>query len=227
MTALTDAIVELCNGEAATFKNGALKEYNKAVFQRVGEYWNTLAETPKYKDWKGYNGRSDSVFDLDANGEVVGVPKVNKNQPWSAAFISWVMRRAGAGSRFAYSSSHSTYIVKALKEAKNAASVEPFIARRHNDYAPKIGDLIACERRKDTDATFDTYIRHVAAGKFEAHCDFVVAIDAGARTLTTIGGNVSQSVKRKTWPINEQGRIGDHDPESKVARVICVIENRL
>ena len=38
-------------------------------------------------------------------------------------------------------------MVKALREAKKATSNAKFIARRHTQYAPKAGDLIACERR--------------------------------------------------------------------------------
>ncbi|HET6161429.1 MAG TPA: DUF2272 domain-containing protein [Dongiaceae bacterium] len=218
MSEFTDAVVRICGEELATFQNGQLTESDLAVFQRVGDYWNKLAEQPDFRVWKGYNGRSDC--ELDASGKVIE----NKNQPWSAAFISYIAAAAGAGANFHYGSSHSVYIVDALREAKKPFSTAKFVARRHAEYTPKVGDLIACERRKDTDANFDTYIDFVKAGRFEAHCDFVVEIDQQKKNAITIGGNVGNSVSQKAWPLNVAGHIGDHDPNSPVASVICVIE---
>lgn len=54
------------------------------------------------------------------------------------------------------------------------------------------------EQRKDTDAAFDTCIDFVKAGRFEAHCDFVVGFDAQKKNAITIGGNVGNSVSEKT-----------------------------
>lgn len=218
MTAFTDAVVSVCREELATFRDGQLKEIDEAVFRRVGDYWSKLAEQPDFKVWKGYNGRSDCTF--DANGKLVK----NKNQPWSAAFISFVAATAGAGANFHYGSSHSVYIVDALREAKKPFSTAKFVARRHTEYAPKVGDLIACERRPDTAANYDTYLDFVKAGRFEAHCDFVVGFDAEHKHAITIGGNVGNSVAQKKWPLRAQGRLGDHDPRSETASVICVIE---
>lgn len=223
MTQFTDNVVRICGEELDRFRSGQLKEVDSPVFRRVGEYWDKLAEIRDYKVWRGYNGRSDTKLRLDANDRVVEVLE-NKNQPWSAAFISWVVRMAGGGDHFRYGPSHSVYIVSALKEAKKANSTAKFIARRHTAYAPKIGDLIACERRANDDANFDTYIDFVKAEKYEAHCDFVVGFDAQKTRAFTIGGNVGNSVKRKEWPLDAQGHIGDRDPQSEIAHVICVIE---
>ena len=171
MTEFTDAVARICREELASFRNGQLKETDEAVFRRVGDYWNELAKQPDSKKWEGYNGHSDCEF--DTSGRLIR----NKNRPWSAAFISFVAAKAGAGD--------------------------------------------------NTDATFDTYIDLVADDKFEAHCDFVVEIDRQNRKLITIGGNVGNSVSQKTWPLDGQGRIGNHDPNSSIAKVICIIECRL
>jgi hypothetical protein len=53
MTAFTDKVVTVCGEELALFEGGALKEYDKAVFQRVGKYWDELAKIPDYKAWEG------------------------------------------------------------------------------------------------------------------------------------------------------------------------------
>jgi hypothetical protein len=226
MSTFTDEVVRLCNSEYELFGNGSFKEYDEEVYRRVGEYWDSVALVPKYQVWKGYNGRSGVKLTFLSNGKIKKpVSKEdNKNQPWSAAFISWIARTAGAGDAFPYSPGHVTYIVQALKEAKSPSGGK-FVARRHTQYTPKVGDLIACERRTDSDATFDTYVAHVQAGKYEAHCDFVVAVEQNQ--VVTIGGNVGHSVAKKIWPLNSQGRIGDHDPGSATSRVICVIETKL
>lgn len=219
MTAFTDAVVKICREELATFHDGQLKEADEAVFRRVGNYWDKLAEQPDYEEWKGYNGRSDCKF--DANGKLVE----NKNQPWSAAFISFVAAMAGAGANFHYGPAHAVYIVKALREAQKPFSTAKFVARRHTEYSPKVGDLIACERRSDTEANFDTFIDFVEKKKkHEAHCDFVVGFDAEHKHAITIGGNVGNSVSQKSWSLSAEGRIDNHDPKSPTASVICIIE---
>jgi hypothetical protein len=214
-------LVQICIEERNRFGNGQGKEWQDPHYLRVGVYWDRLSKVDGFQSWAGYNGRSDIVFDAG------GVPKKDKNNnsPWSAAFISYVMWAAGAESNFAYSSAHSTYIVRALREAAKQNSKAAFIARRHKLYAPKVGDLIACERQPTIDPNFDTYIDYVKVDKYHAHCDIVVGIED--KVLTTIGGNVSHSVREKKWPINAQGMIGNSDPLTKSSAVICIIETRL
>jgi len=233
LTAFTDEVVRICKQELELFGNGKLKEYDKPVYKRVGEYWDELARDPSYATWKGYHGRRQVELVLNDQDEVVRVKTgadgrpLNKNQPWSAAFISFVAARAGAGGKFNYGPSHSVYIVKALKEAAKPNSTAPFIARRRDGYAPKVGDLIACERLESADPTFDNYIDFVKNGRYEAHCDYVIGFDAQKQNAITVGGNVSNSVKTKKWPLDGQGRIGRTDPNNASGGVICIIENRL
>jgi len=218
MTTFTDRVVELCEQEYDFFERGNKKEWMDGAYQRIGEYWNQLATIAKYKKWQGYNGRSDVLFAND------GTVKSSKNQPWSAAFISWIAHQAGASKSFRYSPSHSTYVVAALRAAATASKSEKFVARRYGEYKPKVGDLIACERRPDVDPTFDTYVDYVGKGKYEAHCDFVVAV--GANRLSVIGGNISDTVTRRDWPISS-GLIQGVDPARPNNNVICIIECRL
>lgn len=223
MTDFTDEVVGLCLRELQLFRNGHHKEYDLEVYRRVGDYWNAVADVPDYRHWRGYHGRSDCRLVLNSDNDVVQLLS-NDNQPWSAAFISWVARTAGAADGFHYGPSHSVYIVKALKAASTAGTTEKFVARRHTEYTPKVGDLIACERRSSDDANFDTYPSFVASGRHEAHCDFVVGFVDNGRTAVTVGGNVSNSVMQKDWPLDANGRIGNHDPRSTTAKPICIIE---
>jgi hypothetical protein len=104
MSDFTDALIRHCQAERDTFGNGARKEWMADVFERVGDYWDDLATIPEFAHWKGTNGRSDVKLDAKGNPVKDG----NKNPHWSAAFISFVMRKAGAGDAFSYASAHST-----------------------------------------------------------------------------------------------------------------------
>lgn len=88
-------------------------------------------------------------------------------------------------------------------------------------------DLSAFERLPDADPSRDTYIDYVKAGRYEAHCDFVVGFNASRSLVLTIGGNVCNSVRQKQWPIDENGPIGNIDPTNKDAKVVCIIDCRL
>ena len=80
---------------------------------------------------------------------------------WSAAFVSYVMRMAGAGRGFPYSETHADYI----NAASGTGSVqEPSLvitAERPEAYAPQRGDLI-CYWRGRQPITFDD----LPAGQF-------------------------------------------------------------
>lgn len=88
-------------------------------------------------------------------------------------------------------------------------------------------DLIACWRLPDADPSFDTYIDYVKPGRYEVHCDLVFGFNASRSQVLTIGGNVSNSVRQKQWPIAENGPIGNIDPTNKDAKVVCIIDCRL
>jgi len=219
MANFTDEVVRICNEQWEFFDRGKRKEYQKKVFRRVGDFWREGV------DLSGRTGRSQVDFgNLDKDDPEVIVPSGrNKNPAWSAAFISFVAKKSGAGPNFLYSGAHAKYILAALHEAAKPNSTAKFIARRHTQHKPQIGDLIACGRESAKTATFDTAEDFADEnGFFPSHCDFVIEI--GADFVRTMGGNVGNSVGRKNWPLNAQGRIGNHDPQSRSANVICIID---
>ena len=131
-------------------------------------------------------------------------PEWWKNVPWSAVFISWIMRQAGAGNDFAYSALHTDY-VGAAKQNKLANNSNPFKAYRINEVAPGIGDLV-CKERENSGVTYD----NVDDGAIrKSHTDIVVGVNDGE--LSVIGGNVSHSVSKTTVEIDESGHITEKD----------------
>src|SRR6476646_5042339 len=75
----------LAKAERARWNNGATKETDPSVHDALKGYWMVVTDP--------------------ASAETA----IREKWPWSAAFISWVMSNAGAGSSFAYSSAHRVY----------------------------------------------------------------------------------------------------------------------
>jgi hypothetical protein len=118
--------------------------------------------------------------------------------PWSAAFISYVMKKAGAGGDFKYSASHSEYTV-AAKANRMVGANNLFKAYRITEKAPRVGDLV-CKSRAGSGATYD----NIKVG-MSTHCDIVTAVEPNR--LTTIGGNLSDSVSRTYVQTDANGYI--------------------
>jgi hypothetical protein len=129
--------------------------------------------------------------------------------PWSAAFISYVIRQSGVGANaFQFSNAHRAYIYDAFAasagELANQAGDRLYRACPLTATRPRAGDLI-CQQREPTladasDEVVRERIRAELGGSPDArsirrtHCEVVAYIDAGARKVYTIGGNVNQSV---------------------------------
>lgn len=171
---LRQRIAALANREWLKWGRGTRKETDPALRPTLQAYWSA---TP---------------------GGVPRVPNWWTAKPWSAAFISWVMRQAGAGNAFKRSGGHSYYIA-AAKQNRISNSSNPIKAYRVSEASPRVGDLV-CRARAGSGATYDN-IR----GGMSTHCDFVTAVRPGA--IEVIGGNVSNSVGKKTIRTNAAGRI--------------------
>ncbi len=120
---------------------------------------------------------------------------------WSAVFVSHVMRRAGAGEAFAYSSVHTTYCAAAKRNRGCYATSNPFWLFDTKVFSPRVGDLI-CKNRDSSGVTFD----NVDDGLPRAsHCDVVV--EKRGNVLRTIGGNVFDTVAEKFIRTDANGRV--------------------
>jgi hypothetical protein len=162
------------------------EERDAGLWQRVGDYW-----------WQGLNyGASEGRWTGKHDQNGVEFPRgEDGNFAWSAAFIDYVMRMAGAGSRFPYSPSHSDYINAARTETGLAIAALPLA-----QYAPQPGDLI-CMWRANHPVRFED----LPAGHFPGHCDIVAAQHPGS--LDVIGGNVDNAVSMKHVPVAPDGRM--------------------
>lgn len=136
------------------------------------------------------------------------------SHPWSAVFISYVARRAGAGTAFCYSRSHQRYIKAARRNRLTGNTGNPFWAYRVTEVAPGIGDLV-CASRQGSGATYD----NIADRQIRpTHCDVVVEVQP--RRVRVIGGNVGQSVGEKWLRTLPDGRLDTSGTQSRFFAVI-------
>jgi len=122
------------------------------------------------------------------------------NHPWSAVFISWVMRTAGINT-FPVSRAHQTYIRAARRARLDGNAAMPYWAYRTNEIAPQVGDLV-CKARAGSGATYDNIGDAVVR---PTHCDVVTAVRPGS--IRTVGGNVNQRVDARSLRTQADGRL--------------------
>jgi hypothetical protein len=181
----------------------AKPERAPGLWQRVGEYWfeGQNAGEPDHA-WTGKHDEFGREF----------APAVDGNYAWSAAFISYVMRIAGAGPRFPYSPSHFVYIDIAARMARGEPGGWAIRAADPAEIAPIPGDLICTGRGA---AKFLRYA-DLPAGRFTGHCDIVVQDTPDGWAV--IGGNVDDAVTLKHVPHDGNGRIAGPDGASYDSR---------
>lgn len=136
-----------------------------------------------------------------------------KSTPWSAAFISSVMREAGFdNSEFLRAIGHWRYISEAV--AANGGSAPNYKYRACNPtfVRPREGDLVCNVREPPyTVSNYDELIAYVERrGKtdagFTSHCDIVVKTNyQGLKpNIEVIGGNKGDTVKKVTLAVEEK-----------------------
>jgi hypothetical protein len=169
-------------------------EREEGLWQRVGEYW-----------WLGLNAESaesDWTGKHDGHGAVFG-PETDGDYAWSAAFVSYVMRIAGAGQRFPYSADHADYINAARRVSLGQTKAWLVTAERVQDYAPRPGDLVCFGRGNARGLRYEDL---PTADLFTSHCDIVVDTMIPGR-IGVIGGNVEDSVTMNYVPVGADGRL--------------------
>lgn len=202
------------------------------AWRRVAEFWQALDESdpPTLMTSVGRVARADATRELAADGSPADAAEVAIREallraaiidtPWSAAFISYLMKSAGfARAEFEFSDSHSDYVRAALDasaaEAEGRDSTHAFRACDAAATTPRAGDLL-CATRSGTAGTtrFAALAAAMAAAPaaagFPMHCDLVVRSDEGAGGgLETIGGNVLNSVTLSRMTLDSRKVLGE------------------
>ena len=165
------------------------------LWERIGEYW-WIGQYSSRREaaWTGKHDESGAEYD-EAREDYYA---------WSAAFISYVMRSAGATWRFPYAPSHYIYINTAVDMTLGRTSGWAIYGEAPESYAPQLGDLICLSRL----ARPLTYAQ-LPARHFPGHCDIVVAQAPGQ--ISVVGGNVDDAVTMKHIPVTPDGKLATPD----------------
>lgn len=134
--------------------------------------------------------------------------------PWSAAFISWVMCESGLGSvdRFRRHIAHHAYIDQAIEARDAPEPVAAFVAYDVGERSVGPGDMVCRVRRSAYRSIAD---RRPAIGDgVRSHCDIVVAVEADRGRILAIGGNVQGKVSLKLLPARFDRFEGEPVPTS-------------
>jgi hypothetical protein len=169
-------------------------ESNNDLDTTIAGYWSSTPDasrilTQQNNAWNAPGGNS-----------------VNWVQPWSAAFISWVMCEAGLGemAQFHRSIAHREYIDQAIRARDGMDAEAAYVAHDAGEAQIEPGDLL-CNARASANYRM-LADRRSDVGRFApTHCDIVVKIDERAGRIFVIGGNVEQSVSLTILPLRRDG----------------------
>lgn len=163
-------------------------EDSRRIDEAIGSYWAVIpierqAKPPVIERqntiWRAYHGSGWA-------------------QPWSAAFISFVMCEAGlTDAQFLKSPVHWAYIDQAIRKATSPADTALFTALDPTSATPRPGDLICADRYPGNRYSTVADRRAFMGTNRPTHCDVVVKIDRRRLRLHAIGGNVVNSVTLK------------------------------
>ena len=138
--------------------------------------------------------------------------------PWSAVFVSWCVKQAGAtASEFKFAQSHSKFVYKAIANALQNTGV--FRGHKITEYQPKPGDIIHNNRGGGT-FDYEYAKKHDA---YQSHSAIVIEVgeDNNGKYALTIGGNEGDSIRVKEIRLDKNGLI----KHRKVNPYISIIEN--
>gem|GEM_PF-1046494 len=205
------------------------------TWQRVAQFWAALDQDlpSTFQSPAGILVDRKKLFDqIASNGQANGASRLDDkqlgavqsaflrsalvDQPWSAVFISFLMKKSNfSQDEFEFSDSHVDYVDKAvLSSSAEARGESTQYAYRACDVAttrPRAGDMICYTR--DSAAGIDNHAKLLAhlemrrsAGNpapVPMHCELVTSSDDnGNAKIESIGGNVFQSVTLRKMTLN-------------------------
>ena len=184
LSSFKKSLIEKANSQWSEWNNqGKIKEGDPRTMDKLRQYW---------REGGGLNWSDQKMTD----------------EAWSAVFISWLMKMAGAGADFKYNASHSKYIRASISNRKEN-NANPFKGYKPEEVNVEVGDLVCYARQSGVG--YDT------TNSYASHCDLVVSIDGDAES---IGGNVSDSVTKTTVPLTTDKKIDNSRGKKKYFVVI-------
>ena len=205
-----------------TWNNGTRKETDTAMRQVIENYWR----------YGVYSGALAPAHEKTKDKKHI------QDNPWSAAFIAWVVNQAGGSDRFSKvdeeanyrtepaggfrPAAHWRYVAPSKLNRELPSLKNPFWAFAIDETPPQRGDIVV-KSREGSRATFNNFEGKVT------HGDIVVDV-VGANNITVIGGNVSVpggkegvTVRQRTVPLDANGFVqstgGINDDHFAIVRI--------
>lgn len=199
-----DAQGRLASLRVTEAERSYLADHGIEAWQRVASYWRDSGTL-------GAMGGSDGASSCQApDGSRYTQSDCRAfivDNPWSAAFVSYVMGRAGVVG-FRGSPRHIDYIRAAYQAGADGA---PYRYADPGQEKPAPGDLLCFLRgRKDAlgPAGLQQALTRGGALPWKSHCDVVIAANVGGdHTLYLIGGNVLNAVTMRKLKLDRAGRL--------------------
>jgi hypothetical protein len=138
-------------------------------------------------------------------------------EAWSAVFVSWCVKTAGATRReFRFSARHAEFVQWAIGNAETGTGL--FRAQPIESCVPATGDIIQNNRGGNSFG----YGHAAEHDDYPSHSAIVVetGADASGRYAVTIGGNESDSIRRKRVALDSRGYI----VQRAIEPFICVVQ---
>lgn len=162
-----------------------------AAWRKVASYWIE----------SGTGGSAECAYAASSPYPLPGCRSFVVDKAWSAAFVSWVMRKAGLPG-FRYSASHIDYVRQAYRDP----ALSPYLVQAPQAAKPVPGDML-CYVRMDSRifgfSQLATLLSLPDASGLAMHCDIVVGNDHATAWL--VGGNVQQAVTLRMLPLDARG----------------------
>lgn len=186
-------------------QEGPVAEQDHAAFTKVLAYWSAIG-------WADEIARNKRAFTLGeatacTRGELAagGKSTLWGCQPWSAAFISFVLRATGIdGAEFPPAAAHWEYVDALIRQGDRWGGRATFLAREPDEYAPAPGDLVCADRSRRPLASLAARRAELGTGR-PMHCDIVAEALPGE--VVAIGGNVAQAVTAVRYATDAAGRL--------------------
>lgn len=185
--------------------DGPVAEQDPAAFTKVLAYWSAV-------DWAAEIARNKRAF---VQGEATACTASELSaggrstmwgcQPWSAAFISFVLRATGIdAAEFPPAAAHWQYVDALILQSDRWGGRATFVAWEPGEYAPAPGDIVCADRSRRPIASLAARRAELGTGR-PMHCDIVAEALPGE--VVAIGGNVAQAVTAVRFATDDAGRL--------------------
>lgn len=191
----------LASASVSESETTRLQDGSTETWRRTASYWR---DTGLLQRMSGFAGAQQCFEPYGSGYSAVACRSFLVDNPWSAAFISYLMMKAAVPG-FRPSASHYDYV----RDAYRSADQSPFQFLDPASATAAPGDLLCAVRSSNRVYGYTGLMAALDAdnGSLNMHCDAVVAINPGNDGKAyLIGGNVQQGATMRLMAVNRNGQ---------------------